>query len=96
MKKLLVHFQWYVHRMGTVESLFICTQEEIDNAIGKELYFGEILGKHSEIYGTLDKEDITVKSDDQDFIDKLQDIIGSTTISGHNPLSYFKEEDEEE
>ena len=95
MKKLLVHFQWYVRRMGIVESLFICTQEEIDNAIGKEIYFGEILGKHSEIYGTLDKDDITVKSEDQDLIDKLQDITGSTTISGHNPLSYFREEEEE-
>lgn len=92
MKKLLVHFCWDIRRMGVVESLFICTQEELDNAFGKEIYFGEVLGKHSDIKGTLDLSDIVIKSDDQDFINKLQDIIGSTRISGHCPLDYMEEE----
>ena len=31
--------------------------------IGQKVYFGEIAGKHSEVSGTLDTEDITVKTD---------------------------------
>ena len=31
--------------------------------IGQQVYFGEIAGKHSEVYGTLDTEDIAVKTD---------------------------------
>lgn len=31
--------------------------------LGKEIYFGEIAGKHSEIYNTLDENDIEIISD---------------------------------
>jgi hypothetical protein len=95
MSKLLVKFEWDVRRMGTVEGLFVTTQEEIDAAIGKEIYFGEILGKHSEISGTLDKEDITVVSEDQDFIEKLIQLLGYK-ISGYCPFDYFAEGEEED
>lgn len=95
MSKLLVKFHWDCRRMGDVNGLFVTTQDELDKTYGKQVYFGEILGKHSEIYGPLNSEDITVKSDDQTFIGKLVEVIGSTTISGYNPLSYLSEEEEE-
>jgi hypothetical protein len=88
--KLLVSFLWDVGRMGAVEGLFITTQEELDKAYGKQVYFGEILGKHSEVQGTLSPEDIKVKSDDQDFIAKLEELLGKN-ISGYNPLQYLEE-----
>lgn len=94
--KLLVRFEWDVRRMGKVESLFVTTKEEIDNFVGKEIYFGEILGKHSEISGTLDAEDITTVSEDQDFINKLVEILGTTRISGRCPFDYLPEEEEDE
>lgn len=94
--KVLAKFYWDCGRMGDVHGLFICDKADLEAAYGREVYFGEILGKHSEIYGTLEANDITVKSEDQDFIAKLLEIIGSSTISGYNPLSYFSEEDEEE
>ena len=53
-------FHWDCGRMGDVLATFAATQEEVDAAIGKKVYFGEILGKHSEIYGTLEKKDLTV------------------------------------
>lgn len=31
--------------------------------LGKEIYFGEILGKHSEVYGVMDDEDIDIDDD---------------------------------
>jgi hypothetical protein len=102
MSKVLVAFYWDCGRMGSVDGLFVTTPEELDAAYGKQVYFGEILGKHSEVYGDLQPKDITVKSDDPAFIDKLVEIIGSDNISGYNPLDYIEgdededEEDEEE
>jgi hypothetical protein len=81
--------------MGSVEGMFIATDEEVQNALGKQVYFGEILGKHSEISGELEEDDLEVVSEDQDFINKVEAILG-TTLSGYNPLDYLPEEDEEE
>ncbi len=54
----LYSFEWDCGRMGFVEGLFVATEEEIKDAIDKEVYFGEILGKHSEVYGTLEQGDL--------------------------------------
>lgn len=94
--KVLVSFHWDEGRMGDVEGLFVTTKERIEKSLGKGVYFGEILGKHSEISGTLKKEDFKVKSDDPAFIDKLVEIIGFETISGYNPFDYLEEEPEQE
>lgn len=92
---LLVEFYWDCGRMGDVQGLFICDKEKLEASYGKEVYFGEILGKHSEVYGTLNADDIEVKSEDQDFIAKLREVIGANNISGYNPLSYLREEEED-
>lgn len=87
--RVLAKFYWDCGRMGAVEGLFICDKETLEQAYGRHVSFGEILGKHSEVYGTLTREDIVIKTEDQVFIDKLQDILGSSTLSGYNPLSYL-------
>lgn len=92
--KVLVEFYWDCGRSGEVNGLFICFKEDLEHTYGKGIYFGEILGKHSEVYGTLGKEDITIKSEDQDFIEKLESVIGSVNISGYNPLQYIRDEEE--
>lgn len=94
MKKLF-SFYWDCGRMGGVEGLFIATQDEVDSAIGKQVYFGEILGKHSEVYGKLDAEDVTLVSEDQDKVQWLEGLLGET-ISGYNPLEYIMSETDEE
>ena len=33
--------------MGSVEGLFVADEEEIQRNMGMQVYFGEILGKHS-------------------------------------------------
>lgn len=97
--KNLYSFYWNVRRMGSVEGLFICEPESLEAVVGKKVYFGEILGKHSEIYGTLDREDIKLVSDDQEKVEWLFSILGHT-VSGYNPLFYIDnmdfEEDEDE
>ena len=94
MRKLYSFF-WDCCRMGDVEGLFIAEESEVDAAIGSQVYFGEILGKHSDISGTLSSVDLKVISDDQDKIDWLLDIIGPT-VSGYNPLEYLADEAEDE
>ncbi len=90
---VLARFFWDCGRMGHVEGLFVTTRETLTAAYGKRVYFGEILGKHSEVDGTLDEGDITIVTDDQAFIGKLVEYIGSS-VSGYNPLSYMQGEDE--
>jgi len=91
--KKLYSFYWDYGRMGGVEGLFIADESKVKKAIGKHVYFGEILGKHSEVDGKLESGDLEVKSDDQEFIKKFEEIMGKNFSSGHNPLDYLEEED---
>lgn len=94
MSKVLVRFYWDCGRMGSVEGLFITTKADLNKAYDKYVYFGEILGKHSEVCGTLERSDVEFVSEDQDFIQKLEELLGSD-ISGYNPLDYIQDEEEE-
>ena len=91
MKKLF-RFMWDM-RGGRVESVFVAEQKEVDAALDKEVCFGEVLGKHSEIKGVLESDDFEVLSEDQDLITKLAVVTGNT-ISGYNPLSYLADKEE--
>lgn len=88
MEKYLWRFYWDCHRQGSVEGLFVATEKEVNDAIGKDVYFGEILGKHSDIYGTIEDGDITKIEVDSDVVNKLIPHLG-VTWSGYNPLSYI-------
>ena len=93
-KKLLVQFYWDCGRMGDLEGLFITTEDELKSWYGREACFGEVLGKHSEIDGTIDESDFTIKSDDQEFIDKIEEQLG-IHLSGFNPGAYIHVTDDE-
>jgi len=88
---VIAKFYWDCGRMGEVDGIFVTTKDAITGLIGKEVYFGEILGKHSEVVGRVNEGDITILSEDQDFIAKFVDILGDGTISGYNPLDYLDE-----
>ena len=91
--EILYKFYWNCGRAGDVEGLFISTQAKIDAAMGSNVYFVEILGKHSEIYGTLDAGDITIKSDDAKVIAVLREVFGGKdTLMGYNPLEHIGED----
>lgn len=90
----LYEFSWDCGRGGIVEGLFIADESEVKSMIRckREVYFGEILGKHSDISGTVEEGEITVKSSDQAIIRKLQEVFDGNNISGYNPLDYTEEE----
>lgn len=75
--------------MGYLDGLFVATQEQVDEAIDKEIYFGEVLGKHSDIYGPLSKEDLEEIDIGEEAVAKIVAITG-TTLSGYNPLEYYE------
>lgn len=87
--KKLYKFYWDCEREGEVEGIFIADETELENAIGKNVYFGEILGKHSEVYGVLEKEDIEEMKVSKNTLEELEKILGNS-ISGYNPLSYVE------
>jgi hypothetical protein len=93
MTKAIYKFYWNCGRMGDLEGVFIADKEKVASAIGKNVYFGEVLGKHSEIYGNLDQEDVTFVTDDPHVIElfELHDL-----VSGYNPLECMEDFDQDE
>lgn len=85
--KTLYSFNLDCGRMGDLDGLFIADSADVERAIQQNAYayFGEVLGKHSEVYCNLNQDMFEVKSTDQDFIQKLEDLLG-TSISGFNPM----------
>lgn len=90
--KLLYEFSWDCGRSGSIDGLFVSTNEEVSGLIGKEVYFGEVLGKHSEVYGVIEEGDITEVDIDADAVAKVSEKLGDTW-SGFNPLHYIEEEE---
>ncbi len=74
-------------RMGSLEGLFIEEKEYVQALVesGIEVYFGEVLGRHSEVYGPVGKDEITLVSDDPAAIKVITDLKLS---SGFNPFEY--------
>lgn len=91
MAKKLYKFYWDCGRMGEVDGLFVADSDDIEKALGKQVYFGEILGKHSEVYGDLEECDCKVITDDPQVIKIFEDYKIS---SGFNPLNYLSEENQ--
>ena len=93
--KNLYKFYWYCGRMGNLEGLFIAEESEVQEIIEKEVYFGEVLGRHSEVYGKIRESDITLVSDDQEKVAWLENLLGNS-VSGYNPFDYYEPEQEED
>lgn len=89
MSRCLYKFYWDCGRMGAVEGLFVESPSTIQQSIGKKVYFGEILGKHSEIHGSLSEEDFKVISEDKNVVSVFEEHVGTF---GYNPFYYLVEE----
>ena len=68
--------------MGMVESLFVAEKDLVESWIGKDVDFGEALGKHSEVEGTAERDDFTIISEDQSLIGKLEKIAKKHGLEG--------------
>lgn len=83
MKKLW-KFEWDSD-YAFIGGLFVATDEEVQSLIGKEIYIGEYEGKHSEVYGTVEKDEITLVSDNPIVVESVGDF-------GINPIWFLNED----
>ena len=84
MKKLW-KFEWDAD-YAFIGGLFTATDEEVNNLIGKEIFLGEYEGKHSEVYGTIEEDEITLVSDNPVVVKTIGEF-------GINPLHFLERED---
>lgn len=82
-------------RMGELTGLFIAEKESVDKLIesGQEVYFGEVLGKHSEVCGPVEECDLTLISTEESVIELIEK---HDLENGFNPFDYIDEEIEDE
>lgn len=71
-REKLYRFHWDCGRNGDISSTLLLTEREIESHVGQSVCFGEVLGKHSNVAGPFDREDLTLLTDDQDFIAKAK------------------------
>lgn len=90
-------------RMGVVEATFTAHPEDVQAITGQEINYGEILGKHSEIFVVIDEDTLSEIDAPPVVLGWLEEHLGhhvrhdwapfdSWTISGYNPLEYADEE----
>lgn len=91
--KKLYRFFWDCGRQGSLEGLFFANERGIKLLFEREIYFCDVLGKHSEIYGTVDEGNIQEIKLSEATLLELYNTLGDT-VSGYNPLDYLQEADE--
>lgn len=92
--KNLYSFYWDCGRSGNINGLFIATASEVEGIQGKQIYFGEVLGNQTRVYGDIDEGDIKLVSNDQEKVSWLENLLGKS-ISGYNPFDYYEKGEEE-
>lgn len=86
------HIPWVLGGMGTLFGIFVEDDEVVSQALGAEIYFGEVLGDHSEVAIQLGTKSLTVITQDQGFIEQALNL--GLKSFGHNPIEKFKEHEE--
>jgi len=74
-------------RQGSLEGIFLAEDEDVEILINNkiEIHFGEVLGKHSDIRGNLEQNEITKITDDEKVIEIFEKY---NLQSGYNPFDY--------
>ncbi len=79
-------------RAGSLDGIFTARADEVAAFIGKEVHFGEALGKHSDVSCELAAEQFELLTDDADFVEKFKRFGLST---GWDPIQRRREWEEE-
>lgn len=104
-KLFLFDFHFIVGRGGDLDGKFVVDQrgkDALDALIQSktEVYFGEVLGKHSEVRGAIEPKEITPIAATDAEIETVLRVFGVAidpagapwaTLSGFNPLAYHAE-----
>lgn len=88
----LVNINVSTNYRTTIQSRFLATETDIENhrmLIGEELHFGEYEGKHSEVEGSFDEEDMTIQSLSEDAVQAILNNVGKH-VSGVDLFDYYE------
>jgi hypothetical protein len=74
-------------RSGSLEGVFVAEKEHVKILVDKkiEIYFGEVLGKHSEVVGIVTESEIKMISDNPEVVEIFEK---HDLSSGYNPFGY--------
>lgn len=75
---------------ASLKGMFVADEQEVTNAIGRRIYWGEIAGKHSEIVIDVEVGDFSVINVPEDFVLEFETKIGSF---GYNPIERLRDEE---
>ena len=81
-------------RMGELTGAFFATNEELERALGYEIWLDEPLGKHSEITVELERDQFEALEISEQSIAVITEKFG-ITLSGFNPVEIAEEQREE-
>lgn len=81
-------FHRWFGRQGSLEGVFVEEKEAVLGVIGKTVYLGEVLGKHSEVIVAVDRDDIQMITDDPAVVSLFQEYDIETGI---NPVAYYRD-----
>ena len=84
----IYRFRMDCGRMGSLDGVFTAEVERIEAVMGTEVYLGEVLGKHSEVFVTLSDENIVEVECSPEFVEEFRKVVGGVGI---NPLDYIEE-----
>lgn len=90
----LYRFSFDCGRHGELEGLFFATKEEIKSLVGRTAYFGEVLGKHSDIEGELEEDmfqllDIGIEAK-RELLTKI-----GCNVSGYDPRDFVDDSEDD-
>lgn len=75
-------------RHGTVCGIFVADSADVEKIMGKKIYFGEILGKHSEVVEEMTPETLYLVTRDPIAVEIFERY---GFASGYNPFDYIEE-----
>ena len=85
--KALFKMNFDCGRMGNLEGVFVADIEDVECLVNNKIsvYFGEVLGKYSEIYGCVTESEIKQITTDENVIKVVEEY---GLESGYNPFEY--------
>jgi hypothetical protein len=91
--KGIYRYKEYFGRMGSLSGIFVATDEEFEAALGKSVYLGEVLGKHSDITAEINEQTVTCLTAETQIVNFFEKYDLETGI---NPLDCLEPEEDYE